>query len=45
MNDVINAIYERRSIRHFLDKPIEKETLDKIVMAAIQAPNGKNKQS
>lgn len=45
MNEVIKNILERRSIRKFLDKKIEKEKLDLIVKSAIYAPSGMNRQS
>lgn len=44
-NYVMKCIYDRRSIRHFKDEKIDKDTLEKIVEAACQAPNGHNKQT
>jgi ferredoxin len=39
--DQIMAIYQRRrSIRHFKDKPVEDETIEKIIEAAKTAPMG-----
>ncbi|MDO4160168.1 MAG: nitroreductase family protein [Prevotellaceae bacterium] len=43
-NDVIKTIMERRSIRKYLDKPVEHEKLEVIVKCGINAPNGMNKQ-
>lgn len=41
---VIEAIYKRRSIRHFLQKPIPKEDMDQILEAGMWAPSEKNAQ-
>jgi nitroreductase len=38
-------ILSRRSIRRFLDKPVEKEKLDEILTAALWAPSGMNRQT
>ena len=38
------AIYERRSVRVFQDKPVEKEKIEKIIDAAQWAPSACNKQ-
>ena len=46
MNDVLNNIKTRRSIRAFItDKNISKEDLNTIVETAIYAPSGLNKQT
>lgn len=42
--DVIRAIEERRSIRKFQDKTVEKERIEKILKLATKAPSGKNRQ-
>jgi len=42
--DVIEAIAKRRSIRKYLDKPVEDEKLRKIAEAALWAPSGQNIQ-
>lgn len=42
MMDVFQAIKERREITSFLDKPIEKEVLDKVIDAGYFAPTGNN---
>jgi long-chain acyl-CoA synthetase len=41
----ISLILNRRSIRHFKNQSVEKEKLEKILQAAIQAPTGRNMQS
>jgi nitroreductase len=41
---VLDAITERRSARAFLDKPVEKETLEKLLSLATQAPSAINIQ-
>jgi nitroreductase len=45
MNQVIENILRRRSIRKFIEKPIEKEKLGTILKAAAYAPSGKNLQT
>ncbi len=42
--DAIQAIYKRRSIRHYLDKPVEKELLINLIKAATAAPTAANCQ-
>jgi len=42
--DVLEAIQERRSTRGFLDKPVEKETLERLLTLAAQAPSAINLQ-
>ncbi|MDC7125147.1 MAG: nitroreductase family protein [Spirochaetales bacterium] len=44
MNETLNIILNRRSIRKYLDKKIEKPDLDSIVEAAIMAPSAMNSQ-
>ena len=41
---VLDAIYRRRSIREFTDRPISREQLHEIVAAGIWAPSGLNNQ-
>lgn len=41
---MISAIYNRRSIRKFLDKPISKEDITDILQSGIKAPSSKNRQ-
>lgn len=43
-NQVVEAIMARRSIRKYLDQPVEHEKLQAIVECGINAPNGMNKQ-
>ena len=41
---MISAIYERRSIRKFLDKPISQEDIMDIIQSGVKAPSSKNRQ-
>lgn len=41
---MIDAIYERRSIRKFQDKPISEEDIIDILQCGIKAPSSKNRQ-
>ena len=41
MSDII---FKRRSIRRFLDKPVESEKLERILKAGMQAPSAHNNQ-
>ncbi len=43
-NEVMQTIMARRSVRKYLDKPVEHEKLDVIVRAGINAPSGSNRQ-
>lgn len=40
----IQALYDRRSIRRYKDKPISKEIIEQIIDAGRQAPSAKNRQ-
>ena len=40
----MNAIFERRSVRDFLEKPVEDEKLDRILRAAFEAPSAHNRR-
>lgn len=40
----IEAIYGRRSIRRYNDKPVSKEIIEQIIDAGRQAPSAKNRQ-
>ena len=42
--DVMEAIRTRKSVRDFLDKPIEEEKLDTLLEAARLAPSACNRQ-
>ncbi len=41
---MISAIYNRRSIRKFIDKPISEKDIIDIIQSAAKAPSSKNKQ-
>ncbi|MFV0502764.1 MAG: nitroreductase family protein [Lachnospirales bacterium] len=41
----MNEIYKRRSIRKFANKKVEKDKIDKLLRAAMQAPSAVNQQS
>lgn len=45
MNDTVNAILKRRSVRHYLPKMISEEELQTIVKCGLYAPSAKNKQN
>lgn len=40
----MDAIFKRRSIRKFEDRPVEREKLELILRAAMQSPTSKNTQ-
>jgi nitroreductase len=44
MNEMIDLIYKRRSIRKFTEKTIGKDTLDDLLRAAMAAPSAMNAQ-
>lgn len=44
-DDVFTLIHSRRSTRSFLDKPVPRPDLDKLLDAAVWAPSGGNNQS
>jgi nitroreductase len=44
MDNIMDVIRSRRSIRKYLDKPIPKEIIDKLIEAAKWAPTGMNEQ-
>ena len=44
VNPVLSNIMARRSIRKYLDKPVEHEKLETIALAGINAPSGMNRQ-
>jgi nitroreductase len=43
--EVLEAIKGRRSVRSFLDRPVEREVLEQLVEAAIWAPSAGNAQT
>ena len=44
VNPVLSNIMARRSIRKYLDKPVEHEKLEAVVKCGINAPSGMNRQ-
>ena len=40
----MNAIFTRRSVRQFDAKPVEREKIEKLLRAAMQAPSANNQQ-
>ena len=42
--DIIDAIYQRMSIRDFLPDPVPAETLEEILTAACRSPSAMNSQ-
>jgi nitroreductase len=42
--DAVEAIFTRRSIRKYLDKPVPEELVEKLLAAAMQAPSARNQQ-
>jgi nitroreductase len=40
----MSAIFERRSVRGFLSKPVEPEKIDRILRAAFEAPSAHNRR-
>ena len=45
MNETVQTILSRRSVREFTDKPVPKALLDVILQAGIYAPSGHNMQT
>ncbi len=44
LNPVLNTIMSRRSVRKYLDKPVEHDKLEVIARCGINAPSGMNRQ-
>ena len=42
--NTLDAIHRRRSIRRFMDRPIPRDVLERILEATVQAPSAKNAQ-
>jgi len=42
--ELFSVIQERRSVRKYLDEPVPREVLEKIVSAGVEAPSGCNMQ-
>ena len=45
MNEVMNAILNRRSIRRFTDRPVPDQVLEALVDAALHAPSGRGEKT
>ncbi len=45
MNEVIRCLTERRSVRAYTGRQVDKETLEKILLAGMYAPTGMGAQS
>ncbi|MBI9008729.1 MAG: nitroreductase [Tenericutes bacterium] len=45
MNQTVETILKRRSVRDFLDKPISEEELQTIIKCGLFAPSAKNRQN
>ncbi len=43
-NPVLEAIFTRRSVRDYLDKPVPRDIIDKVIEAGTWAPSGLNNQ-
>lgn len=42
--DVMEAIYQRRSVRAYTEQPVDKAAVEVLIKAAIQAPSSMNEQ-
>ena len=42
--DVMEAIYNRRSVRAYTDQPVDRATVESLIKAAIHAPSSMNEQ-
>ncbi|MEP3723554.1 MAG: nitroreductase family protein, partial [Parasphingorhabdus sp.] len=42
--NVTEAVTSRRSVRQFLDKPVDRTTLERVLETAQRAPSGGNTQ-
>ena len=42
--DLMEAIYHRRAVRAYTDRPVEPATVMELLRAAVQAPSGRNEQ-
>ncbi|MDJ0691058.1 MAG: nitroreductase [Xenococcaceae cyanobacterium MO_188.B32] len=42
--ELMEAIYNRRSVRAYTDQPVDKVTVNKLLQAAVQAPSAMNMQ-
>lgn len=44
MSDILSLILQRRSIRKYLDQPVEEEKIEQLLKAAMAAPSAMNRQ-
>ena len=44
MNEVIKCIFERKSVRQYTTQPVDRQTIELLVRAAMAAPSAKNRQ-
>jgi nitroreductase len=44
MNQAMENMYARRSVRQYKDQPIPRETMEEIIKAGVAAPSGSNSQ-
>ena len=42
--NAMNSIFARRSVRKYLDKPVEQEKVERLLQAAMQAPSAGNQR-
>src|ERR1017187_8438023 len=45
MNEVLRTIYERRAVRKFKTKPVDREVIEQVIDAGRMAPSAINNQS
>lgn len=45
MQDILDVITTRRSVKSYQEKMVEKELIEKVLRAGMSAPSGKNMQS
>ncbi len=45
MNDVVQAMKDRRSFRKFTDEPVPREMIEQVIEAGLWAPSGMGKQA
>ena len=43
--DVAEAIRKRRAVRSYTDRPVDDETLDRLLRLALRAPTGGGQQA
>ena len=44
MNDIINNIIERRSVRNYTEEKVSREVLERLLNVAVWSPNAGNRQ-